>query len=552
MNGILVYILALVTFKHFFIIQNQSGCQTPDHFVLSMALFAACIFIAHPLQTQSVTYIVQRMNSMATMFYLFSLLFFILGRQTKQNRKRWLFWTGCLGSWILALCSKQIAATLPIIILLYEWYFFQDLGKEWIKKNSKYFFGLVLLLLLISFIYLGGKPLERILVDYNMRDFTMGERILTQFRVLVYYISLLFYPHPSRLNLLHEFSVSHSFLVPVTTIYALFFLTGLLSVAIYFARRQRLISFCILWFFFNLIIESSVIGLELIFEHRLYLPMFGYALVISYLVFSSLQGKPVLILVCSVIVIILLGAGTYTRNGNWADEIDLWSDVLTKNPQSYRAEVNLGNALRHRGLTEDSIIHYRKALAIYPYYSKAHNNLGMALKSLGKRSEGIVHYNLAIKYDPSNAKAHYNLGIAFTELGRLEEAIGHYSRALKIDPYYTKAHYNLGNVYGRREELEEATYHYKKAIEQEPGSAHGYNNLGIILAHQGNIDDAIGQFTEAIRINPQYINSYFNLGKAQLLKGDIKSACSYFHRVFSMKSDFQNVREILALNCGSR
>ena len=108
--------------------------------------------------------------------------------------------------------------------------------------------------------------------------------------MLVYYLGLLLYPHPARINLLHSISTSHSLFDPVTTFLALLIVTGSLVLAVCLAPKQRLISFCILWFFIHLVIESSVIGLEIIFEHRLYLPMFGFALLAAYLVFNLFSG----------------------------------------------------------------------------------------------------------------------------------------------------------------------------------------------------------------------------------------------------------------------
>jgi tetratricopeptide (TPR) repeat protein len=547
--GVLVYFIALLTFKQLAVIQKNETLVFRDFNIILMAVFSACIFISHPIQTQSVTYIVQRMNSMATMFYLLSLLSFILVHNVPLKWQRWLLWLTCLGSWFLALGSKQIAATLPIIILLYEYYFFQDLNKVWIQKNIKYFIGLILLLLIVSFIFLGGEPLERILFDYTIREFTLSERILTQFRILVYYISLLFYPDPSRLNLLHHVSISQSLLEPITTLFSLISLVSILGLAIYVARRHRLISFCIIWFFINLLIESSFIGLELIFEHRLYLPMFGFALVISYLLFTLMSQRPKLIMIISVMIIICLSSATYARNKIWSDEKSLWTDVVNKNPLSHRAHYNLANTLKHQGLTIDAINHYGETLKINPFYDKAYNNLGVVLKQQGYTAKAIEYYNKAIDINPSNAEAHNNLGLSASEEGKLDDAINHYSDALKIDPYYTKAHFNIGNALELQRNLDEAIVHYNKAKKLDPYHIETYNNLGIALARQGKLDDAIAQFSKAIQIDPQSVNAQLNSGLAQVSIGNIKAACSYFKQALKIKPDMKIVQEKILRYC---
>jgi tetratricopeptide (TPR) repeat protein len=474
--GILVYFITLLTLRQVAIIQNQTNQRFSDYSMTLMAVSTALIFIAHPIQTQSVTYIVQRMSSLAALFYFLSLLLYILGRRSELNKTRWLLWFGCLASWILALGSKQTAVTLPIIIVLYEWYFFQDLNKAWIKQNVIYFSGLILILILIGLIYLGGNPIDRILGAYDYREFSIGERLLTQFRVVVYYISLLLYPHPSRLNLLHEFPLSYSLFQPATTLFSLLFLSGLLGLAILFAQRQRLISFCILWFFINLLVTSSVIALEIIFEHRLYLPMFGFAIIISYLFFKVFAEKRRYI-VAIVAIVIALGVGTYSRNKVWTDRIDLWSDVISKNPQSHRGYYNLGQIFAAQEDLDEAIIYFQHALQLKPHII-------------------WIQYSLA--------ETHYNLGNNMQRQGNYEQAINHYNEATRLKPIDVKS----------------------------------YNNLGGLYISQGKIDDALIQLTEAVRIDPHNETIHYNLGYAQAQIGNTKTACTHYLQAMRLKPDF--------------
>ena len=167
---------------------------------------------------------------------------------------------------LLAVGSKENAVTLPFFILLYEWYFFQNLANDWLKRRLSVIIGVLVFSALLSFLFLGPNPLETIMAGCEDRTFTLTERFLTQFRVVIHYISLLVYPHPSRLNLEHDFALSYSLFYPITTLFSIGAIIALLGLAIYLAKKKRLISFCILWFLGNLIIESSIIGLEIIFE----------------------------------------------------------------------------------------------------------------------------------------------------------------------------------------------------------------------------------------------------------------------------------------------
>jgi len=442
-NGILVYLLALIIFKQAYDIQRDQS--KPFHIVSIQlpSLFAALVFITHPIQTQSVTYITQRMNSMAVMFYLCALFLYIKGRRVQTRNMRGLFFFGCFVSWIMALGSKEIAATLPIIVLLFEWYFFQDFRREWLMKNLRYFLCVFILIGLLVLYFLGATPFDEILTRYSIRDFTPEQRVLTQPRVVVFYMSLLLYPHPSRLNLLHDISTSTSLLVPITTILSLLIIIGLIGLAIYLGKNHRLISFCILWFFINLAIESSVIGLMMIFEHRLYLPMFGVSLIVFHLLFNKILKRTWIAVSISLIIVLFLGAGTYLRNEVWQDSESLWTSVVSHNDRSHIGHNNLGLELARQGRINEAIGHYDKALKLKPNYAKAHNNIGISLSNIGDVSGAIDHYKEALRINPDCVSAHNNWGIALALQGRLDEAIGHYLDALSIRHDFAAAHYNL-------------------------------------------------------------------------------------------------------------
>jgi hypothetical protein len=177
-----------------------------------VALFTSLIFIAHPVQTQSVTYIVQRMTSLAGMFYLLAFVFFIKGRLA-EGKARVFYFGGAVLSYLLGVFSKENAAILPFFIALYEFFFFRDLDLS--PKGKKILFVLIGALLVLGafgFLFWGQRYIQVTIEGYQYRTFTMSERVLTQFRVVLYYLTLLIYPHPSRLNLDYDFLISKSIL----------------------------------------------------------------------------------------------------------------------------------------------------------------------------------------------------------------------------------------------------------------------------------------------------------------------------------------------------
>jgi len=292
-----------------------------------------------------------------------------------------------------------MAATLPLFIFLYEWYFFQDLSKTWLRRSAPYLGGILILLVLVAFIYLGGHPLERILIGYEDRDFTLTQRLLTESRVVFFYISLLIFPYYSRLNLDHTFALSNSLIDPITTLVSVAVILGLIWLAIFLAKKERLISFSILWFFGNLAIESSVIPVEIIYEHRAYLPSMLVSMMVVVLTYRYAKPRWCRVgALCAMVIVLTFWS--YERNSVWGDEVTLWADCIKKSPLKARPHNNLGNALARQGELNKAIAHYLEALKIAPDFAVAHNNLGLALAQQGRFEEAIYHYYEALEIRP--------------------------------------------------------------------------------------------------------------------------------------------------------
>ena len=515
-TGILLYFFIKTTLC---IPSLRSRYKSPS----SIALFAALIWLVHPVQTQSVTYIVQRMNSMAAMFYILSFLLYVKGRLVKENQKAWPWFAGCALAGLLALGSKETAATLPFFILVYEWYFFQDLSKAWLKRSIPYVVCAFVIFGLLAFAYMGLNPLERILSGYEHRDFTLYQRVLTQFRVVIYYVSLLIYPHPSRLNLDHDIGLSYSLIDPITTLVSIAAVLAMVGLAFYIVRKNRLISFSILWFFGNLLIESSVIALEIMFEHRLYLPsMFACLMAVTLAYQCKIPDWLRAGLLC--VIIAVFSYWTYERNHVWIDDVALWKDCAQKSKGKARPHNNLGHALAEQGKLDEAIVHYYEAIRLKPDYVKAHNNLGVALDQQGKVEEAIAHFTEALRIKPEDVEAHNNLGNALARQGKVKEAIAHYLQALRINPACAETHSNLGILLAWQGDLDGAVNHFSVAVRIKPDFAKAHYNLGLGLAMQGKLDEAISHYSEALRINPNFRKAHRELQLALKKGGKLDQA----------------------------
>jgi len=507
-------------------------------------LLTAGIWLVHPIQTQSVSYIVQRMNSLAAMFFVFSLLCYALARLAVEKRKKWALFTGCILTGLLSLGSKETAATLPFFIFLYEWYFFQDLSWTWLKSHLFYFLIIVFLTGFFALMYTGFQPLETILSAYKLRDFTLEQRLLTELRVVVFYISLLVFPHPSRLNLDHDFPISHSLIDPVTTLFSLAVIIGLTGFAIYSAKKDRLISFGILWFLGNLVIESSVIGLEIIFEHRTYLPSMFAGLIAVTLIYRYLKPQWMGTLVLCILVAVY-AFWTYERNSLWGNNVALWEDCVKKSPDKARPHHNLGVALENQGDFKGAIYHYNETLKIKPDYADAHYNLGGIYTKQQNYKEAIRHYLETLKIKSTDANAHYNLGVIFLTQRRVKRAVYHFNESIRSNPDHLEAHNNLGVILARLDRVEKAKYHFSEALRIKPNDAKAHQNLGLALARQGRPQEAIDHYTKALEINPDYAKAHHSLGNALLKLGRIDEAVNHYKEALRLKPDYDRAESSL-------
>jgi Flp pilus assembly protein TadD len=478
--------------------------RRPRYGIAAAALFAGSLFAVHPVQTQAVTYVVQRMTSLAVFFYLLAFLLYLVGRRA-ERRRRATCWSGAFAFWILALGSKEIAITLPAAIFLYEWYFERDLGAAWLRRSAPLAAGGALALVGAAALVLHLAPaaLERSLASYGDHHFTPRERLLTQARVVVFYLGLLWLPLPSRLNLLHDFSPSRSLFEPISTALSLAFLLALAGAAVWLARRERLLSFCIAWFFLQLLVESTLLPLEMAYEHRLYLPILGFVLLLADLLFRALPGRLAAALAATVVV--AFGGWTWVRNETWRDPLTLWADVVAKSPRSARPRINLGTLLVLEGRYPEAVRQLTEAVRLAPEDSDAHNNLGQALARSGRLGAAMVHFREAVRLDPSSASARFNLALGLERQGRPADARPHFAEALRIDPGYasfaTEA-YERAAAHAGEGRLEAAVADYALALRIRADFSEAYVARAAALERLGRVDEAIADLREAARLRP--------------------------------------------------
>ena len=469
----------------------------------SIALLATVLWAINPVQIQAVTYIVQRMASMAGMFYIISMYFYLRGRTSEHRVLQSLYFSLCFFAAALAFGSKENAAMLPMSIFLFDLLLIQGLTRENIKRNSIVLLVLIFIPLILALVLNGPSifSIEHLLSGYEKRAFTLMERLLTEPRIILFYISLLLYPMPDRLCILHDISISHNFIDPPTTIVSILIILGILFLSIVKSRQWPFISYCIIFFFINHLIESSVFPLELIFEQRNYIPSMLFFVPVAILLLMALQRlsekRSMQVIISIFIILVLVGQGhsTFVRNAIWKTGESLWMDAVDKNPKLPRPYHNLAKYYGDMGYREKETNLYHKALTSkrgphYISHHMTHYNLALAYISIDQKEKAIEHLRKTIELAPGFSSAYNNLGVLMIKQGKYDEAIDNFMRALAYDENNATAHNNLAFVLLKRGRLEEALSESKKALTLQEDFTRAFYNLGIIYKHKKRFSKA--------------------------------------------------------------
>jgi len=484
-----------------------------------------------PLATQSVTYIVQRMASMAAMFYLLSLALYVKARLTEnRNWSKYMLFAGSMLSAALAMLTKENAFTLPLAIVLFEIFFLQTKQLPTQLKGARAILLTGVLLCAGVFVLLKSSlsifnPIQPLHGHtYTVTPITY---LFTQFSVIVKYIQLLFLP--LNLNLDYDFPISNSFF-EVKTILSFLLLSSLVGLAIFLFNRNRIVSFGIFWFFLTLSIESSIIPIEdLIFEHRTYLPSYGFFLILSSGIFVLLWDKFKLLAVS--ILLVIAGSNsmlTYQRNEVWKNDLTLWNDVVSKSPNKARPFGSRGDVYRDLGKADKAIADYSRAIQINPKYATAYHNRGGVYADLKQWSKALSDYSTAIEMDTKYTKAFYNCGVAYSNLGQWDKAITAYSQTIGIEPDNANAYYGRAVAYTNLRQWDKAVEDYSKMIKYNPKYTDAYYYRAAGYGNLDQWDKAISDYSTVIEIDPKNKNAWYNRGNAFMMMKQWEKAIADF------------------------
>ncbi|MCA9402743.1 MAG: tetratricopeptide repeat protein [Candidatus Omnitrophica bacterium] len=565
LNGLVLWLLVLMMFQTPRLITDDLN---PRQY--AVALFAGLIFLLHPLQTQAVTYVIQRSTLLATLFSLLTMLLYLRGRLAERGG--WLMF-GAAVCGLLAMFSKEIAFTLPLMLITMEFYLLKS-GKYSSGATRSFSFKhlMVITLYLLIIPGLHGLDYESVLQtevisrshDAEAQILTPGGYFLTQYEVLMVYLQKIFLP--LRLSFDYDMPAAPNFSNGV--MWGLTVFVVMILAALILHGRSVLTTIGVLGFFILLAVESTIIPLgDLIQEHRLYLPLSFFTVAVVAWLYVSQKRAVVAHLIC-LVVAGALAYGTYQRNFVYQDRLTLWEDVAAQFPNKARAYVEMGKIQLERGELVAAMKSCREALRINRNSPQAHAALSQIYAKLGDRERARRHIAKAVAAQPGNdefryyqamifytegkptealnvldqiiqsgrvsARVYYQRGLIREQTGDGLLALSDYNRAIKLNPYLTEAINKRALYYAEQKRYADAMLDFNRLLEIDPNSVLAYANRGLVLARMGDYKLALKDLDKAAAMQPEVGLVYANRGYVYELSGDAKRAHDDYQRAIEL------------------
>jgi len=491
------------------------------------AVAVALLWLVHPIQSESVTYIVQRAESMMGMFFLLTLYCAVRGFQSNRCL---LWYSVSVLSCALGMGTKEVMVAAPMIILLYDYVFICGFFKVALQRR----WGLYVTLAATWIIPVMQILLTREMISVDLQIINPLKYALTQPGVILYYLKLSIWP--SSLVMDYNWPTADS----ITDIFpAGFVILSMLVLTGWGLIRRRWFGFVGAWFFFILAPSSSFVPtLQNAFAHRMYLSL---ASVITLIVLggeyilsktaAARLGKRIRQVAAAGAVLsiaVTFSYLCYERNKDYHSGFVFWADNVKKMPESEVAHIMFGGELMKQGNLEAAKAQYEYVLRLNPYNADAHSNLGAIFMKEGDLGRSKAKLEEALRISPNHADAHYNFGNLLMQQGDLAEAKNHYEDALDINPNHSDVHNNLGTILMREGNLSGAKIQYEYALRIKPNYAEAHYNLGNILMQEGKPAEARARYEQVLVINPAYADAHNNLGVIFLRQGEIQQAKAKF------------------------
>jgi len=484
-----------------------------------LGMACALIWAVHPLQTESVTYIIQRMESLMGMFYLLVVYCVLRGATSLRRSRRWYVWAVCMCA--LGMGSKEVMVSAPIVVLIYDRIFLASSFGEVLRRRWRLYVGLAATWAILPALVLwGGKSGS---AGFGMENVTAATYALTQSCVIVKaYLPLCVWPYPLIMDA--GWPMVESFREAAPCVGGIVVLLLVIAVALRYCRR---LGFLGLWFVLTLAPSSSFFPIaDAYFEHRMYVPLAG--VVVLLVVGGALFGAYVLRrfigedarrermgrragFIAAGLVVAVFAVMTYQRNRDYRSWEVLWRDTLSKQPRNARAQINLAFSLLNRNRAEEAIWYLRKSLEIEPGDLTALGNLSVGLTMKGRLAEAEETLSAAVEQDPKSAEKRVLLADILRDRGRLRRALEQYREAQRLDPGNEIACDQGAEMLVRLDRIRRDIARHTKRVAADATDAEAQCDLAKSLAARGDVKEAVAHFRDALRVAPDHARSMSGL-----------------------------------------
>ena len=488
-------------------------------FGLRLAWLGGLIFAIHPVQVESVAWIVELKNTLSLPPFLLAMCAWIDYEERGKARDYWL----ALGLFLIAMLCKITMATFPVVILLHAWWKRDRIVWNDIKTSLP--FWLISLALGFATIWVGQHYQE---YNHDSSDVIILGGNLSKLAcaglAFAFYFSKCFLPvdlMPTYPQWIVDPPMLWQFLPWVVFGCVISWL---------WTKRESWGRHALLGLGFFLILLAPFLGFKSIsymsftwvMDHFLYIPIIGLiGLFVAALGQLEIQLPASFRLYGTGLIIAALACLAFASRGYaaiYVNSVTLWTYEIQQNPHAYLAHNNLGSAFFKEGQLTEAEAQFEESMQIKPNDANTHNNLGSILVQLGRPSDAISQYEEALRIAPDFGEAHDNLGLAFLQTGQVDQAKEQFEQALRTKPDNAEANYNLGTVLFKAGQMPEAIMHYRHAIQVDPNYAEAHNNLGAALLNVGQISEAGAEFQQALQIKPDYTAARNNLARLQALQ----------------------------------
>lgn len=498
-----------------------------------LALAVALLWAVHPLQTESVTYVVQRAEALVGLFYFLTLYCFLRGATTARHRG---WYAAAVATCVLGMASKEVMISAPFLLVLFDKTFIAGSFQEsWRRRRG-------LWLALAATCVIPVLLLETTDNRDGSAGFGLGvtswQYARTQLGFILHYLRLAFWPRPLVLDYGRYIASSPAEIVPS----AIGVLVLLAATAVALVRRPKW-GFLGAWFFGILAPTSSIIPLpgQTAAEHRMYLPLAAVVVLVVLAVYGFALERgwrsawtQALVLV----VAVALGWGTYRRNEEYQSELALWDGVVNNRPLNDRAYLTRGSVYWTMGQRAAALRDYDRCIALNPREAKAYVGRGNVYIDIGRHDDALRDYETALRLHPNLADAHDGRGEVLAFKGQLDAAIEEFNRAIALNPEHAQAHYDLAEAYSASGALDDAIASYDRVIRLRADYANAYNSRGIAYDNKGQVDAAISDYDKAIVLQPVFAGAYSNRCSARTVKGQLDAAIEDCNKAIELRPDF--------------